>query len=226
MDWDDIQREFDRVNEMSCKPVGLQKYKVGHIFDENMSVKWNREKLEEENKKYNDEVARLNTEKNKGFCRANDLVYQKIREEVGHGLSEHAAAVIFNYAYESKHAYGFYAVRQELESLIELVSEILKEKKQIRRNKRCSSSGKQGAGSSKQTLPPVCQPARGTECCPGRAGRSGTGDCAAETLHRNPDVEHGQGKPDCAERRFQSHSGSRSKSGCRSNLGGSNGKEV
>ena len=72
MDWDDIQREFDRVNEMSCKPVGLQKYKVGHIFDENMSVKWNQEKLEEENKKYNDEVARLNTEKNKGFCRAND----------------------------------------------------------------------------------------------------------------------------------------------------------
>jgi hypothetical protein len=82
-----------------------------------------------------DEVARLNTEKNKGFCRVNDLVYQKIREEVGHGLSEHAAAVIFNYAYESKHAYGFYAVRQELESLIELVSEILKEQKQIRRNK-------------------------------------------------------------------------------------------
>lgn len=31
MDWDDIQREFDRVNEMSCKPVGLQKYKVGHV---------------------------------------------------------------------------------------------------------------------------------------------------------------------------------------------------
>lgn len=75
-------------------------------------------------------------------------------------------------------------------------------------------------------FPPVCQPARGTECCPGRAGRSGTGDCAAETLHRNPDVEHGQGKPDCAERRFQSHSGSRSKSGCRSNSGGSNGEEV
>lgn len=32
MDWDDIQREFDRVNEMSCKPVGLQKYKVGHTL--------------------------------------------------------------------------------------------------------------------------------------------------------------------------------------------------
>lgn len=75
-------------------------------------------------------------------------------------------------------------------------------------------------------FPPVRQPARGTECCSGRAGRSGTGDCATETLHRNPDVEHGQGKPDCAERRFQGHSGSRSKSGYRSNSGGSNGEEV
>lgn len=135
MEWDEIQREFDRANEMSCKPVGLQKYKAGHIFDENMSVKWNRDKLEEENKKYSDEVARLNTEKNKGFCRVDELVYQKIQEEVGHGLSEHAAAVIFNYAYENKHAYGFYAVRQEMERLIELVSEILDEQKPPRRNK-------------------------------------------------------------------------------------------
>lgn len=67
MDWDDIQREFDRVNAMSCKPVGMQKYKAGHIFDENMSVKWNRDKLAEENKKFQDEVARLNTLKNKGL---------------------------------------------------------------------------------------------------------------------------------------------------------------
>lgn len=135
MEWDEIQREFDRVNEMSCKPVGLQKYKAGHIFDENMSVKWNRDKLEEENKKYRDEVARLNAEKSKELWTVHDLVYRKIQEEVGHGLSEHAAVAIFNYAYDSKHAYGFYAVRKELERLIELVSEILDEQKPPRRNK-------------------------------------------------------------------------------------------
>ena len=135
MEWDEIQREFDRVNGMSCKPVGLQKYKTGHIFDENMSVKWNRDKLEEENKKYRDEVARLNTEKSKGLWMVHDLVYQKIQEEVGHELSEHAAVAIFDYAYDSKHAYGFYAVRQELERLIELVSKILDERKPPRRNK-------------------------------------------------------------------------------------------
>lgn len=63
MEWDEIQSEFDRVYGMSCKPSGLQKYKAGHIFDENMSVKWNRDKLEEENKKFKDEVSRLNTAK-------------------------------------------------------------------------------------------------------------------------------------------------------------------
>ena len=125
MDWDDIQREFDRVNAMSCKPVGIQKYKAGHIFDENMSVKWNRDKLEEENKKFQDEVARLNTMKNKGLLAVHKLVDKKIQEDIGHDLPCAAAEKIFDYAYESKHTYGFYDVRCELERLVELVSEIL-----------------------------------------------------------------------------------------------------
>lgn len=125
MDWDDIQREFDRVNAMSCKPVGMQKYKAGHIFDENMSVKWNRDKLAEENKKFQDEVARLNTLKNKSFLAVHELVYQKIQEDIGHDLPRAAAEKIFSYAYESRHVHGFYDARCELERLVELVSEIL-----------------------------------------------------------------------------------------------------
>lgn len=125
MDWNNIQREFDRVNAMSCKPVGMQKYKAGHIFDENMSVKWNQDKLAEENKKFQDEVARLNTLKNKGLLAVHELVYQKIQEDIGHNLPRAAAEKIFAYAYESKHAYGFYDVRCELERLVELFAEIL-----------------------------------------------------------------------------------------------------
>lgn len=125
MDWDDIQREFDRVNAMSCKPVEMQKYKAGHIFDENMSVKWNRDKLAEENKKFQDEVARLNTLKNKGFLAVHELVYQKIQEDIGHDLPRAAAEKIFSYAHESGHVHGFYDARCELERLVELVSEIL-----------------------------------------------------------------------------------------------------
>ena len=125
MDWDDIQREFDRANAMSCKPAGMQKYKAGHIFDENMSVKWNRDKLEEENKKFQNEVSRLNTAKNKALLAVHELVYQKIQDDVGHNLSRTAAEKIFNYAYDDKHAYGFYEVRWELERLAELFVEIL-----------------------------------------------------------------------------------------------------
>lgn len=87
MDWDEIQNEFDRANAMSCKPVGMQKYKAGHIFDENMSVKWNRDKLAEENKKFQDEVARLNTLKNKAFLAVHELVYQKIQEDMSWRIS-------------------------------------------------------------------------------------------------------------------------------------------
>ena len=83
MEWDEIQSEFDRAYGMSCKPSGLQKYKAGHIFDENMSVKWNRDKLEEENKKFRDEVSRLNTAKNKALLAVHELVYQKIQDDVG-----------------------------------------------------------------------------------------------------------------------------------------------
>ena len=108
MDWNNIQREFDRVNAMSCKPVGMQKYKAGHIFDENMSVKWNRDKLAEENKKFQDEVARLNTLKNKGLLAVHELVYQKIQEDIGHDLPRAAAekilkngGVVFGAAYNA-----------------------------------------------------------------------------------------------------------------------------
>ena len=85
MEWDEIQNEFDRAYGMSCKPSGLQKHKAGHIFDENMSVKWNRDKLEEENRKFQDEVSRLNTAKNKALLTVHELAYKKIQDDVGHG---------------------------------------------------------------------------------------------------------------------------------------------
>lgn len=142
MDWNEIQNEFDRAYGMSCKPSGLQKYKAGHIFDENMSVKWNRDKLEEENKKFQDEVGRLNTAKNKALLAVHELVYQKIQDDVGHNLSRTVAEKIFNYAYDDKHAYGFHEVRWELERLVELVSEILAEQKKPQRNKKDEKKNK------------------------------------------------------------------------------------
>lgn len=87
MSWEDIQNEFDIMNRMSCRPVGLQKVPGNHIFDEDQSVKWNREQVELNNKKYQSEVARLNTEKNKARDSVYNLIIEKIQYEVGHRLS-------------------------------------------------------------------------------------------------------------------------------------------
>lgn len=64
--WCDIQSDFKNMQRMSCVPVGICKVrKKDYIFDENQSVKWNREQVEKNNLAYEKEVARLNTLKNK-----------------------------------------------------------------------------------------------------------------------------------------------------------------
>lgn len=64
-DWQTIRTEFEAMERMSCVPVGIRKVRADHIFDEERSVRWNREMVEKNNADYQAEVARLNTEKNK-----------------------------------------------------------------------------------------------------------------------------------------------------------------
>ena len=65
IEWNDIQSEYDAMNAMSCVPNGIRKVRADHVFDENQSVLWNRQQIEDNNRRYQEEVARLNTEKNK-----------------------------------------------------------------------------------------------------------------------------------------------------------------
>ena len=112
--WEDIQNEFDIMNRMSCRPVGLSKVPGNHIFDEDQSVKWNREQVEKNNQRYLDEVARLNTEKNKARDNVLEMIYDKIQYEVGHRI-----------AYERGHSFGFTSIQSELSDLINLAITLL-----------------------------------------------------------------------------------------------------
>lgn len=120
MNWDDIQSAYETVRSMSCVPKSVKKVKPDHIFDEDKSVKWNREQVEINNAVYRAEVARLFTEKNKARDDVINMIIEKIQSEVGASLSKQKAKAIWEFAYEERHSYGFYDVHAYLFKLIDL----------------------------------------------------------------------------------------------------------
>lgn len=140
MEWSDIQKELESASAMSCKPLGLSRYSKDHVFDENKSVKWNREQVEKANQRYDAEVARLNAEKNKRMNAAYNAIYARIQEDVGHGLSLYSAQAIWGYAEDRGHSYGFYATIAYLDDLMDLVSRILKKEEWCREHKSDSEA--------------------------------------------------------------------------------------
>lgn len=50
MSWDEIRAEYEAMSSMSCKPDFFPVSKT-HVFDEDKSVKWNREQVESHNQR-------------------------------------------------------------------------------------------------------------------------------------------------------------------------------
>ena len=124
-DWQTIRTEFEAMERMSCVPVGIRKVRADHIFDEERSVRWNREMVEKNNADYQAEVARLNTEKNKRRDAILEDIYRLIQEDVGHDLSRVKAQRLWAYAWEQGHANGFPDVYCHLQDMVELNAMIL-----------------------------------------------------------------------------------------------------
>lgn len=123
--WQTISTEFEATERMSCVPAGIKKVRADHIFDEEKSVRWNREMAEKNNADYQAEVARLNTEKNKRRDAILDDIYRLIQKDVGHGLSQVKAQRLWAYAWEQGRANGFSEVYYYLQDLIELARMLL-----------------------------------------------------------------------------------------------------
>lgn len=131
-DWEDIQDTFYKMNQMSCKP-SLKKVPNDYITDENRSVKWNREQVEKNHKEYHNEVARLNTAKNKARDDVYQDIYVRIRHDIGVNISDKTARAIFDNAYDRANRGGFNDIRIELENLIEVLKLILEDIKAVKR---------------------------------------------------------------------------------------------
>lgn len=123
--WGTIRTEFEEMERMSCVPVGICKVKDGHVFDEEKSVRWNREMVEKNNADYQAEVARLNSEKNKRRDAILENIYRLIQEDVGHDLPREKAQSLWMYAWDQGHANGFPDVYYYLQDMIELARMLL-----------------------------------------------------------------------------------------------------
>lgn len=123
--WREIQDEFETMQRMSCVPKNIHKVPAGYIFDEEKSVKWNREQVDANNAVYIKEVARLNTLRNTERDRIYEEIYTAIRQEVGHNLSRKKAIVIWNLAYDWGHSGGIMEICNYLDELMELAEKLL-----------------------------------------------------------------------------------------------------
>lgn len=107
----------NNYSDFSCKPT-YKKYKEGTIFDEDKSVKWNREEVAKRNLLYNDEVKNLNRQKNQMYTELINLIKRYITQETK--VSDKQATKIWNYVYEKYHSYGLTECINHLDDLLEL----------------------------------------------------------------------------------------------------------
>lgn len=101
----------------SCRPKN-PKYKVGHVINENKSVKWNREEVERLNKKHEDEVKELNRQKNLLHTNLVNSIKEYIISETN--VSKERAEKIYNYLYQEYCSYGLKESLTHLDDLLEL----------------------------------------------------------------------------------------------------------
>ena len=107
----------NKYSDFSCKPT-YKKYKEGTIFDEDKSVKWNREEVAKRNLLYDDEVKNLNRQKNQMYTELINLIKRYITQETK--VSDKQATKIWNYVYEEYHSYGLTECINHLDDLLEL----------------------------------------------------------------------------------------------------------
>lgn len=113
--------EYSSAVHMSTKPNGLNKLRPDFIKDENQSVKWNRHFVEENNRKYVEEVAKLQRKRSLEINRIQSKIEKYVQKETG--VTTKGARAIFNHAYSQGHSGGIYAVQGCLLELIELFKE-------------------------------------------------------------------------------------------------------
>ena len=134
-DVDELRTMYEGAYCMKMKPDLLRSYKEGYVFDENKSVKWNREEVERLNGEYDEECKRLRSLRNSKIDEVENEIFKYISNETG--LSIDKSKLVWKYLYEKYHAFCS-DLFDNLETLTELIYEVTRdqsiqnEKKEIK----------------------------------------------------------------------------------------------
>ena len=85
---------------MSVIPKAGRKYRDDYVFDEDKSVKWNREQVRKHNREFVEERTRLRTARAEKLQDAKKMAVQYISEELVECPNDEYAQIVFEKAYE------------------------------------------------------------------------------------------------------------------------------
>ena len=87
VNWDRALAKYEEYLNFCCRPT-TRKLRPDHIEDEDKSVKWNRQFIEDSNKKHDNEVKALNRKKNALLIEAQNMTKYLICEELDWKLTD------------------------------------------------------------------------------------------------------------------------------------------
>ena len=116
----ELMEEHRNAVNMRTKPEYIRKLTSNHIEDEEKSVNWNKEFVEENNKKYLEAVSEAQRKRSLEINRVQKEIEKYIQKETK--TSKEAAKYIFDFAYSQGHSEGISSVCNWIEELIELIN--------------------------------------------------------------------------------------------------------
>lgn len=124
--WSDIEVAFEDVCSLSCVPVNHRTYPEDYIFDEDASVRWNREEVARLNKMYSDEHNWLKEECNRRYNSVVSDILAHIQSDLDFHVTPEASKLIWDYAESSTSSGDTQETFNTLYQVLELFSSILK----------------------------------------------------------------------------------------------------
>lgn len=125
MTWDDIRAQIYDPSFLPKYPNRdtIRTLPDDHVFDENLSVKWNKDKVEE----HNEMVRKVKEDYNYKLREVNEMFQHWVQEAIQNEIhvSEAVALIIFNRAWEDGHANGYHEVVYCAEEYCEFIKKIL-----------------------------------------------------------------------------------------------------